>query len=136
MKSALYTTHYRAGFTLVEIMIVVAIIALLAAIAVPGFQRARKRSQAGRTLEELRVIESALSQYAIEHGKVGGDPATFDDVKPYLKPNTVLYTTGKDCIGQEYGPDFIVDTFPQVPALTNTYLQDVATPEFWAPYNR
>jgi len=46
----------RGGFTLVEIMIVVAIIALLAAIAVPGFLRARKRSQASRILNDLRTV--------------------------------------------------------------------------------
>jgi len=50
----------RGGFTLVEIMIVVAIIALLAAIAVPGFLRARKRSQATRILNDLRMIDSAV----------------------------------------------------------------------------
>ena len=57
----------RGGFTLVEIMIVVAIIALLAAIAVPNFLRARKRSQATRILEDLRMIDSAVDQYAIEN---------------------------------------------------------------------
>jgi prepilin-type N-terminal cleavage/methylation domain-containing protein len=136
MKSALYTTHYRAGFTLVEIMIVVAIIALIAAIAMPGFQRARKRAQAGRTLDELRNIEYAIDQYAIETGRVPGDQVTFDDVKMYLKPNTVLYSTGKDFLGQDYGPLFVVDIYPKVPAFTNTYLADVASPDFWAPYNR
>ena len=54
----------RGGFTLVEIMIVVAIIALLAAIAVPGFLRARKRSQASRIINDLRLIDSAVDQYA------------------------------------------------------------------------
>src|SRR5262245_30639542 len=57
----------RGGFTLVEIMIVVAIIALLAAIAVPGFLRARKRSQASRILNDLRLIDAACDQYAIEN---------------------------------------------------------------------
>ena len=56
----------HAGFTLVEIMIVVAIIALLAAIAVPGFLRARKRSQASKILNDLRMIDAACDQYAIE----------------------------------------------------------------------
>jgi len=56
----------HAGFTLVEIMIVVAIIALLAAIAVPGFLRARKRSQASKILNDLRMIDAAVDQYAIE----------------------------------------------------------------------
>ena len=58
----------RGGFTLVEIMIVVAIIALLAAIAVPNFLRARKRSQATRILEDLRDLDHALDQYAIDNG--------------------------------------------------------------------
>ncbi len=62
----------RGGFTLVEIMIVVAIIALLAAIAVPNFLRARKRSQATRILEDLRLLDSANDQYAIETNKNSG----------------------------------------------------------------
>ena len=63
----------QAGFTLVEIMIVVAIIALLAAIAVPGFLRARKRSQASRIINDLRLVDSAVDQYAIENAKLTGD---------------------------------------------------------------
>ena len=74
----------RGGFTLVEIMIVVAIIALLAAIAVPNFLRARKRSQATRILEDLRIIDSAIDQYAIENNKSGG--ATVN-VVPYVLPS-------------------------------------------------
>jgi prepilin-type N-terminal cleavage/methylation domain-containing protein len=63
----------RGGFTLVEIMIVVAIIALLAAIAVPGFLRARKRSQASRILNDLRMIDAAVDQYAIETNRSTGN---------------------------------------------------------------
>ena len=55
-------TKNRGGFTLVEIMIVVAIIALLAAIAVPNFLRARKRSQAARIMDDLRMIDNAIDQ--------------------------------------------------------------------------
>jgi len=69
------------GFTLVEIMIVVAIIALLAAIAVPNFLRARKRSQATRILEDLRMIDSACDQYAIETNKVTGNHPVWGDIK-------------------------------------------------------
>ncbi len=50
-------------------MIVVAIIALLTAIAVPGFLRARKRSHASKILHDLRMIDAAVGQYAIENGK-------------------------------------------------------------------
>ena len=52
----------HGGFTLVEIMIVVAIIAFLAAIAVPAFMRARKRSQATRVINDLRLIAAAVDQ--------------------------------------------------------------------------
>ncbi len=71
MLNTLSTSKTR-GFTLVEIMIVVAIIALLASIAVPNFLRARKRSQATRILEDLRLLDSASDQYAIETNKISG----------------------------------------------------------------
>ena len=106
----------RGGFTLVEIMIVVAIIALLAAIAVPNFLRARKRSQATRILEDLRMIDSATDQYAIENNKTSGMNPAFTDLKNYLKTGSVLYTTGADIFGDSYGPTFTVDTLPHVPA--------------------
>src|SRR5438034_11436295 len=93
----------RAGFTLVEIMIVVAIIALLAAIAVPGFLRARKRSQATRILNDLRMIDSAVDQYAIETNRASGASVVFSDWRSYLKQGTVLYNTGNDILGNSYG---------------------------------
>jgi prepilin-type N-terminal cleavage/methylation domain-containing protein len=74
-----------AGFTLVEIMVVVAIIALLAAIAVPGFLRARKRSQASKILNDLRMIDAAIDQYAIENNKQTGDPVAVVDWTNYVK---------------------------------------------------
>lgn len=75
----------KKAFTLVEIMIVVAIIALLAAIAVPGFLRARKRSQASRVLNDLRLIDNACDMYAIETNKKTGDPVAVSDWTNYLK---------------------------------------------------
>src|SRR3954453_12002128 len=97
-------TTKRAGFTLVEIMIVVAIIALLAAIAVPGFLRARKRSQATKILNDLRMIDAAVDQYAIENGKKTNDPVIVTDWTNYVKKDTILYLTGKDLFGDTYGP--------------------------------
>ena len=78
----------RGGFTLVEIMIVVAIIALLAAIAVPGFLRARKRSQASRVVNDLRLIDSAVDQYAIENNKATGATVNTLDWEAYMKKNS------------------------------------------------
>ncbi len=127
------TKNRRGGFTLVEIMIVVAIIALLAAIAVPGFLRARKRSQASKIINDLRMIDAAVDQYAIETGKKTGDTATFADWQKYLKKDSNLYVTGNDLFGNSYG-DQTVDTLPKVPQATYDSLSDVADNTFWSPY--
>jgi prepilin-type N-terminal cleavage/methylation domain-containing protein len=124
----------HAGFTLVEIMIVVAIIALLAAIAVPGFLRARKRSQASRILNDLRMIDGAVDQYAIETGRKSGDVVNVADWTNYLKKNALLYNTGKDLLGDDYGNQ-TVDTLPLVPANAYASLSDVADTGFWSPYS-
>jgi prepilin-type N-terminal cleavage/methylation domain-containing protein len=124
----------RGGFTLVEIMIVVAIIALLAAIAVPNFLRARKRSQATRVLEDLRMIDSAVDQYAIETNKTSGFITTWGDVVPYLKAGSTLATSGgKDLLGGAFVIP-TVDTIPKVPDATFNALSDVAPAEFWSPF--
>jgi prepilin-type N-terminal cleavage/methylation domain-containing protein len=124
----------RRGFTLVEIMIVVAIIALLASIAVPGFLRARKRSQASRILNDLRVIDGACDMYAIETNKKTNDPINVTDWTNYLKKGTNLFVSGKDILGNAYGPQ-TVDKIPSVPAATKTALSDVTDAAFWSPYN-
>jgi prepilin-type N-terminal cleavage/methylation domain-containing protein len=126
----------RQGFTLVEIMIVVAIIALLAAIAVPNFLRARKRSQATRILEDLRIIDSAIDQYAIENNKAGGDPVAWTDIQKYLKNGSVIYNSGgNDLLGNQYsGGNFSVDTIPKLNSNTYDKLSDVAPSDFWSPF--
>src|SRR3954447_9665908 len=123
----------HAGFTLVEIMIVVAIIALLAAIAVPGFLRARKRTQASKILNDLRLIDSACDQYAIETNKASGAVVAIADWTNYLKKGSVLYNTGADLFSNSYGTQ-TVDSLPRVPATTKTALSDVADTSFWSPY--
>src|ERR1051325_6078925 len=115
----------RGGFTLVEIMIVVAIIALLAAIAVPGFLRARKRSQASRVINDLRLIDSAVDQYAIENNKATGAVVNTADWSIYMKRGSALYNTAQDLFGNSYGNQ-TVDTLPKVPAATWNTLSDVA----------
>jgi prepilin-type N-terminal cleavage/methylation domain-containing protein len=122
------------GFTLVEIMIVAAVIALLAAICVPSLLRARKRSQATRVLEDLRVLDNAMDQYAIETNKKAGMHPVFSDLKTYAKANTRLYNTGRDLFNRRYGP-FTVDTYPRVPTRTYDALSDVADTDFWSPFN-
>ena len=123
----------HAGFTLVEIMIVVAIIALLAAIAVPGFLRARKRSQASKILNDLRMIDAAVDQYAIETNRTSGNAVNTADWTNYVKKNSILFNTGADLFGHGYGVQ-TVDTIPQVPAADYQALSDVAGTGFWSPY--
>lgn len=127
-------TNKRAGFTLVEIMIVVAIIALLAAIAVPGFLRARKRSQASKIINDLRLVDAAVDQYAIERGKKTDDPVAVDDWTAYIKKDTNLYATGADLLGNDFGPQ-TVDMIPKVPQASYDALSDVADSAFWSPYS-
>jgi prepilin-type N-terminal cleavage/methylation domain-containing protein len=123
----------HAGFTLVEIMIVVAIIALLAAIAVPGFLRARKRSQASKILNDLRMIDAAVDQYAIETNRTTNNVVNVSDWTNYVKKNSILYNTGADLFGNNYGPQ-TVDSIPQVPTADYANLSDVAGTGFWSPY--
>lgn len=123
----------RAGFTLVEIMIVVAIIALLAAIAVPGFLRARKRSQASKIINDLRLIDGAVDQYAIENAKSSGFSVGTADWTNYLKKDTQLYNTGADLLGHSFGQQ-TVDSVPKVPQATFDALSDVTDASFWSPY--
>src|SRR5213595_3749774 len=123
----------HAGFTLVEIMIVVAIIALLAAIAVPGFLRARKRSQASKILNDLRMIDAAVDQYAIETNRTTGNTVAITDWTNYVKKGTALFNTGKSLLGTSYGSQ-TVDTIPQVTSADYAVLSDVANTGFWSPY--
>lgn len=72
----------RKGFTLVEIMIVVAIIGLLAAIAIPNFVNARATAAQNACLANLRQLDSAIQMYQID---TGAWPNALSQLSPYLR---------------------------------------------------
>jgi prepilin-type N-terminal cleavage/methylation domain-containing protein len=81
-------TSRNSGFTLVEIMIVVAIIGLLAAIAIPNFVRARTKSQQNACINNLRQLDGAKQQWALENKQLASASVGSSDVMPYLGRGT------------------------------------------------
>jgi prepilin-type N-terminal cleavage/methylation domain-containing protein len=98
----------RKGFTLVEIMVVVLIIAILLAIAVPNFVRARELSRARECVQTLRQIENAKEFYAHENGLSNGAPVVMAD----LWPSYIRRSTPPDCMG---GGNYTVGAVGQTP---------------------
>ena len=84
----------KAGFTLVEIMIVVAIIGLLAAIAIPNFIKARATSQQNACINNLRQIDGAISEWALENGQSSGATANATVISAYIKLNSANSVPG------------------------------------------
>ena len=75
----------QAGFTLVEILIVVAIIGLLAAVAIPNMIKARNQAQTQSCIANLKTIDGAKQQWGLENRKATTDVPTTTEVAAYLK---------------------------------------------------
>ena len=114
-------TSRQGGFTLVEIMIVVAIIGLLASIAIPNFVKARTTAQMNACISNLRQIDGAIQQWALDTKQ--GDTATVTaaDILPYLK-NSVVCPSG----GKTFADSYSVSTVQARP----TCLKQPATHKF------
>ena len=118
----------KSAFTLVEIMIVVAIIGLLAALAIPGFVKARKQSQGRRIINDARQMDAAIDQWALENGMKDGDAVNTTGAATYLK---TAWSTN-DLLGAAYVVNAVGPNQVQIAATTKSALQNVGID--WGPY--
>jgi len=89
------------GFTLVEIMIVVAIIGMLATIAIPNYLHAREKARQATCLQNLRIIDGAIQQWAMEAKKEAGQPVQYSDISVYMR-NAVVCPSGGRSFDDSY----------------------------------
>jgi type IV pilus assembly protein PilA len=118
----------RSAFTLVEIMIVVAIIGLLAALAIPGFVKARKQSQGRRILNDARQMDAAIDQWALETGQTDGNVINTTSASSYLK----TAWKSNDLLGNAFLVTVVGGSQMAVNATTKTALTGVGID--WGAY--
>jgi prepilin-type N-terminal cleavage/methylation domain-containing protein len=121
-----HKTNRHSGFTLVEIMIVVAIIGLLAAIAIPNFVRARTQSQMNACINNLRQIDGAVQQWALENKKNSSDTVQFSDISGYLK-SAVICPAGGTAFSDSYSMPGSVTNKPSCKKQTATHILPLDT---------
>ena len=119
----------QSGFTLVEIMIVVAIIGLLATLGLPSMMKARKQAQGRRTMNDVRQLAAAIDQWALEFGKKDGDMIDTNAAASYVKPNCWETT---DPLGHAYVLNSVGTTQIQIAATTKSALAGVGID--WGAY--
>jgi prepilin-type N-terminal cleavage/methylation domain-containing protein len=118
-------TNKTAGFTLVEIMIVVAIIGLLAAIAIPNFVRARTTSQMNACINNLRQIDGATQQWALENKQAASATVSYGKISGYLK-NSVICPSGGTAFSDSYTLNGVTNK-PTCQKVSSTHILPVDT---------
>ena len=112
----------RQAFTLVEIMIVVALIGLLAALAIPSFIKVRKQSQGKRIVNDARIIDAAINSWALENGVADGTAVNFTGAATYTKEGVIPTV---DILGNPYSFNGVGDSQVMISASSKTALNGV-----------
>ncbi len=127
------------GFTLVELLIVVAILGIIAAIAIPGLTAAIQRARQKRTMVELRTVATAVSSYATDYAFVPKVPTgVVEELAPYLVPTylrtlpyqdgwkraIIYYSEGLEYTVRSNGSDGVMQAGPPRGPTTN-YADDM-----------
>jgi prepilin-type N-terminal cleavage/methylation domain-containing protein len=120
------TTSTKAGFTLVEIMIVVAIIGLLAAIATPNIVRARSQSQVNACINNLRQIDDASQEWALDNRQPADATVSFTDIQPYLKGAVLCPAAGS---GATFATSYTLSTVSNKPVCNLVPATHVLPPD-------
>jgi prepilin-type N-terminal cleavage/methylation domain-containing protein len=118
----------RSAFTLIEIVVVSAIIGLLAALVFPQFVKSRKLTQSRRVLNDVRQMDAAIGQWAMEKGKAEGDAIVTTEAASYLK----AAWPDNDVLGNAYSITVVGSTQVQINVSTKAALDGVGID--WGPY--
>jgi prepilin-type N-terminal cleavage/methylation domain-containing protein len=118
--------NQKQAFTLVEIMIVVALIGMLAAIAIPNFVKARTRSQTNACVSNLRTIDDATQEWALENLKGPNSAVIFNDIQPYLKSAVLCPSAGP---GATFATSYTISTVSNKPACQVSPSMHILVPD-------
>src|SRR5579859_2274493 len=119
----------RQAFTLVEVMIIVALIGMLAALLIPSFIKVRKQSQGKRIVNDVRQIDAAINAWALEVGVSDGTPVDLSGAAQYTKAGTINTI---DLLGNAYLIGPVGDTQIAISGTTKSALAGVSIE--WASY--
>ena len=105
----------KSAFTLVEMMIVVGVVGLLAAISIPSMMKSRATAQKGACQNNLRQIDSSKQQWAMEKSKSSSDTPVDSDLQPYLNRGTTMPICPAGGLNSTFADTYAIKTVGEDP---------------------